>query len=77
MIGTVVAAFSSIKRIMGAPQGNEPDTASRPISQALIPNVAPPTNPQFNIGPVQAYVVESQMQAQLNMTAGIARRARL
>jgi len=78
MLGTILATFGSIKRIIGAPQGSDnPSTANRPIQQALIPNVAPAANPQFNIGPVQAYVVESQMQAQLNMTAGIARRARL
>ncbi len=78
MLGTILATFGSIKRIIGAPQGSDdPPTANRPIQQALIPNVAPAANPQLNIGPVQAYVVESQMQAQLNMTAGIARRARL
>jgi hypothetical protein len=78
MLGTILATFGSIKRIIGAPQGSDnPSTPNRPIQQALIPNVAPAANPQFNIGPVQAYVVESQMQAQLNMTAGIARRARL
>jgi hypothetical protein len=78
MLGTILATFGSIKRIIGAPQGSDnPSTPNRPVQQALIPNVAPAANPQFNIGPVQAYVVESQMQAQLNMTAGIARRARL
>lgn len=78
MLGTILATFGSIKRIIGAPQGDDnPSTPNRPVQQALIPNVAPAANPQFNIGPVQAYVVESQMQAQLNMTAGIARRARL
>jgi hypothetical protein len=72
MLGTILATFGSIKRIIGAPQGSDnPSTPNRPVQQALIPNVAPAANPQFNIGPVQAYVVESQMQAQLNMTAGI------
>lgn len=78
MLGTILGTFASIKKIVGA-SGEESNvtTQTRPIQQAMIPNVAPQGNPQFNIGPVQAYVVESQMQAQLNMTAGVARRARL
>lgn len=78
MLGTILGTFASIKNIVGASGGDSTVTAqTRPIQQAMIPNVAQPNNPQFNIGPVQAYVVESQMQAQLNMTAGVARRARL
>lgn len=78
MLGTILGTFASIKNIIGASgEDSSVTTQSRPIQQAMIPNVTQPSNPQFNIGPVQAYVVESQMQAQLNMTAGVARRARL
>jgi len=78
MLGTILGTFASIKNIIGASGEDSSVTAqNRPIQQAMIPNVTQPSNPQFNIGPVQAYVVESQMQAQLNMTAGVARRARL
>lgn len=78
MLGTILGTFASIKNIVGASgEDSNVTTQTRPIQQAMIPNVAPQGNPQFNIGPVQAYVVESQMQAQLNMTAGVARRARL
>ena len=78
MLGTILGTFASIKNIVGASgEDSNVTTQTRPIQQAMIPNLAPQGNAQLNIGPVQAYVVESQMQAQLNMTAGVARRARL